>query len=346
MAELETTATSTPVESGSVDTSQTSELVNQENLNLDTTNTSDSEPTQAQVTAEETIAQDGEDAEEKQEKLYANKYKSVEELEKGYNEAQKFISKANEFEKKYNELIAKNQEIEQKAQQEALLQAREQGFNSIDEQHIAQQLAVSELEYYVNNLYQVNPEYSKIAHQNLVEYFNTGNLAYLNEAKKYFPSNCIENITLQKNALENKLKNEIRTREAQQRELAEKQLADVIKTDFSDFMADLKENEGKRKALESYCNLGLITSKEDMQTFQDIYSLIEKKAKEDGVKEYLANLAVEETKSKAQFGTGSPITTTSGLKEFYTAQDIGRMSQSEYDSLYNKYGYEFEKRIR
>ena len=86
-----------------------------------TAETETDEPTSNDVQASQQAQSEQDLAQETQEpKLYAGKYKSVDELVKGYTEAQKFISKAGELEKKYNELLQNHEKEAQKAEEEKL----------------------------------------------------------------------------------------------------------------------------------------------------------------------------------------------------------------------------------
>lgn len=324
----EETLNSTPAQSVDVDTSSS---IEPETTETDVTDTSIEEPTNEDDAAEQNV-----DSTEKSERLYANKYKSIEDLEKGYNEAQKFVTKASEFEKKYNELIEAQKQNEQKAMQEQLLQAQRQGFNTVNDQQIAQKTALAELEYYASNINTINPEYFNEVRSNLLQYYQTGNTAYLNEAKKYFPSDFIERVAIQKQALENQLKSEYKQQERMALDAKERELAEVLKADFSEFLSDLKENQGKSKALEAFCNTGLIQTKEDMQVFQEIYSLIENTAKENAVKEYLANQAIEEAKNKAQIQGNNSIEINSN--DMPSIEALEKMSREDYSKAVDKWG--------
>lgn len=323
----EETLNSTPAQTVDVDTSSSVEPETVKTVD----DTSIEEPTSKNEAAENDV-----NSTEKSERLYANKYKSVEDLEKGYNEAQKFVTKASEFEKKYNELIEAQKQNEQKAMQEQLLQAQRQGFNTVNDQQIAQKTAVAEFEYYANNINTINPEYFNEVRSNLLQYYQTGNTTYLNEAKKYFPSDFIERVAIQKQALENQLKSEYKQQERMALDAKERELAEVLKADFSEFLSDLKENQGKSKALEAFCNTGLIQTKEDMQVFQDIYSLIENTAKENAVKEYLANQAIEEAKNKAQIQGNNSIEINSN--DMPSIEALEKMSREDYSKAVDKWG--------
>ena len=105
MAEIETvTEVSTPVENVAEDTS-----ANIEPANADT---SMAEPETTEVTAEtETETQVAEPVEQK---LFAGKYKSIEDFEKGYKALESKLGQPNEFEQKYNELLKQQQANEEK----------------------------------------------------------------------------------------------------------------------------------------------------------------------------------------------------------------------------------------
>ena len=319
------TEISTPVETVAEDTSTIVEP--------ETTDTSTVEPEVTDTAETETKAE-----EVTEERLYAGKYKSIEDLEKGYSEAQKSVAKASEFEKKYNELVQRQQaEIERIAQQK-LQQAQQRGFNSIEAQEIADKVQVAEFEYYANNLNQVSPEYYQEVQGHLLNYYNTGHKAYLDEAKRYFTSDFIERVANEKSRYESQLRGEYQAQQRARTEAQEAQLAEVLKADYADFLADVQQNEGKAQALKSFCDVGSITCKEDMQVFHDIYNKIAKYERELAIKEYEAAKAIEETKNKAQIdgGINSVIPSDGSL----TYAQIQRMSQAEFDQAVEKYGLE------
>jgi hypothetical protein len=85
-----------------------------------------------------------------------------------------------------------------------------------------------------------------------------------------------------------------------------------------------------------------------MQVFQEIYGKIAKFEREAYLKEIEAQKAIEETKNKAVItGGNSKTILDGGLKDSYTSEEIGRMSQAQYDALCDKYGeLEITKRIK
>lgn len=333
----EETQISTPVETPVDDTSAIVEPEAEDTT--ENPDTSTAEPETVNTTAEtETPSA---------ETLYAGKYKTVEDLEKGYSEAQKFVNKASEWENKYNELLAKQSAELEKIQAQQLQEARTSGFNSYEEKQIAERVQLAEFELFARNINNVAPEYLDAARQSLLQYYQTAHPAYLEDAKRYFTSNFIEQVALDKSRLQNQLLNELHTTQAQAEENRMAELAQVLKTDFADFLADLSENEGKAQALQQFCNAGFITSKEDMQVFQDVISKIENRAKEQAIKEYEAQKSIDEIKNKSVINSGSgTLQVNNGLKDTYTSQEIGAMSQDEYNALCDKYGEdEIYKRI-
>ena len=324
-----------------------------ENLELDTS--SDVEPVVADTSIEEPNQEEQsaeietkEQVQEQEQRLFAGKYKTVEELEKGYSELQPFINRANDFEKKYNDLIKAQEQETQKHQQELLNVAKQKGFNSIEEQEIANKVQIAELEYYAQNLNTItDPQLLGEVQQLLGAYVQTGHPQYLNAAKSYFSSNFIEQVAQAKFDLTKQLQGEYETKRSQEKAQADEQLANAIKADFGEFLSDVAQNEGKAQALKSFCDAGFIQSKEDMKVFQEIYGKIAKFEREAYQKEIEAQKAIDETKQKAVINSGAGIISIkSGLKDSYTSEEIGKMSQKEYDALCDKYGEdEITKRI-
>lgn len=323
------TEISTPVETD-VDTSVE---VEPEAVETDT-DTSITEPTEEQPTAEtETGAE-----ETTQPVMYAGKYKTVEELEKGYAETQKFVAKASEFEKKYNELVARQQQEYEKAQAERLHQAQTRGFNSVEQQEISDKVTVAEFEYYANNLHALPPDIAETARTNLLQYYQTGYKGYLEEAKRYFPSDFIENVALAKSQMETQLKTEFESKRKMEQETNAQKLAETIKTDFPDFLADIQENAGKAQALKSFCDVGSINTVEDMKVFIDIYDQIAKHERAQAIKELEAQKAIEETKNRAVIESANNNVPSDGGELTY--EQIKRMSQEEFEKTVDKYGLE------
>lgn len=301
MTEAAETTISTPVETATSDTSA-SEVSTTET-------TSQTEPESNVETAEnETQATETNEGTEptqptEPEKLYANKYKSVEELEKGYAEAQKTLTQNAQFKQKYEELL-KQQEARQAIELEKV---KQQGFNSVEERQIAYNADLAEYQAFVNSIDAVGLDNAADVQQLLQNYYSTGNKAYLEEAKRYYPSNLLETIAINKADFINQSKNDLakqqQTKARQQKQEQEKQLAEVIKADYADFLSDLDNNKGKSAWLEAACNLEYIQSKEDMDKFVEMYSDMAKYEREQAIKEYEAKKVIDETKNKASIGT-------------------------------------------
>lgn len=333
------TEISTPVDAELEDTSSVVEPAEE------SADTLTQEPEISDVTAETETQEAEQDLQ--QPVLYAGKYKSIEEFEKGYKELNGSYTKAQEYEKKYNELLRTQQEEINRVAQERLREAQSRGFYSVEEQEINDKVLVSELELYANNLNLVHPEQMEEVRQHLQNYYNTGNKAYLDAAKSYYSAEFVEAVALRKNRIETELRNEYQTKQNNAREESERKLAEALRADFSEFLADVSTNAGKAQALKSFCDVGSINSKEDMQVFADIYNQIAKYERELAIKEYEASKAIELTKQKSVIGSSAVNSSVpSGLKESYTAEEIGAMSLEEYNALCDKYGdAEIDRRI-
>lgn len=309
--------------------------------------TSENEPTNEVDTSNAELDTEGNTAETetehaqegtREEKLYAGKYKSVEELEKGYGEAQKYVTKAQELQKMYDELVQRNEDEARKAYEARQNEAKKRGFMTADEAEIADKVQAAEFEYYVQNLNKVNPEVSEQARQYLLAYYQTGHAQYLDEAKKLYSPAFIENVAQEKAKLQGQLRAEYNHKMAERTSQEEEKLAEVIKNDFKEFLGDVKENEGKATALKSFCDAGFIKSAEDMQAFSDIYGKIANYERDRAIKEYEAQKAIEETKSKAQIEGSAEV--VGGESALPSLEKISQMSREEYADAVEKYGLE------
>nr|DAH54505.1 MAG TPA: hypothetical protein [Caudoviricetes sp.] len=309
--------------------------------------TSESEPTNEVDTSNTELDTEGNAAETEteheqegtqEEKLYAGKYKSVEELEKGYGEAQKYVTKAQELQKMYDELVQRNEDEVCKAYEARQNEAKKRGFMTADEAEIADKVQAAEFEYYVQNLNKVNPEVCEQARQYLLAYYQTGHAQYLDEAKKLYSPAFIENVAQEKAKLQGQLRAEYNRKMAERTSQEEEKLAEVIKNDFKEFLGDVKENQGKATALKSFCDAGFIKSTEDMQAFSDIYGKIANYERDRAIKEYESQKAIEETKSKAQIEGSTKVLEGEGA--IPSLEKISQMSREEYADAVEKYGLE------
>ena len=327
---MEETQISTPANDGAEETSQ--------NVGHDNTQTPTGEPDANDNAAEtETNGNEGNNDGKSQEPetLYAGKYKTVEDLVNGYKEAEKFVAKSSELEKQIQALNESKRQAEEKAKQERLEQARLKGFMTPEEQEISEQVQVSELELYANNLHLVNPNAYETARQYLQQYAQTGQKAYLDEAKNYFPSNVIEQIALQKSQYETQLKNAFNRKMQEQANANEAKLANDIKDSYPEFLADLDTNTGKANALKAFCDCGLIQSKEHMGEFINVYNAMAKYEREQAIKEFKAQQAIEETKNKASINSDSQ--TGVGSSDMPTAKAM-QENPKLYREAVKKYG--------
>ena len=271
-----------------------------------------------------------------EQRVYAGKYNSVEELEKGYTELQKLMSKPNEYEQKYNELLAKQAKAEQEAYEAKLREANNYGFRTVEDQEAHQQLQAAELEWYANNLNLVSPENYENARAYLGEYLRTGNLAYFAEAEKLFPIDFVKQAGVRKAELGARLQGEIAHKRQLAREEQDRTLAEAIKRDFAEFLGDTATNAQKANALKAMCDAGAINSVEDMQNFVQLYNGIVDSAKELAIKEYEAAKAIEETKQKAVIDAGTVNAGNGDNPPTYA--EIQRMSQDEFNRACEKWG--------
>ncbi|MBR6099407.1 hypothetical protein IKP85_06640 [bacterium] len=322
----EETTISTPEE-----TSETTETASTELNSTEELNTSELTPETEETTAEtETETTSIPDSTEP--KLYAGKYSSIEELEKGYGELNKAYTQANQIKAKYDEMLKQQQ------QQQALNleKAQKAGFNSVEEQEIAKSVQLAEFSAFWNNMNTVQADYQPTVQQLLTEYYKTGDAAYLKEAKKFFNSDFLESVAVGKKQFERQLQEENEQKRTQAKNERDAQLADIIKADFAELLADVNENKGKAQALKAFCDADFIQSKEDMQVFADIYKQIADYERAAAIKEYEAQKVIDQTKSKAVINSDS--TNGVNLEVKRTADDIGNMTQKEFDAYCKKHG--------
>lgn len=319
------TEISTPVETSDVTTSTDTPEVSE---------TAEVEVTDDTQTAETETQDEGGTAPE-EEKLYAGKYKSIDELEKGYAELNKSYTQSKQVQAKYNELLRKQEQQEARM----LQKAQQQGFNTVNDQRIAQQVAQAELDEFINGLnYYVEPDNQIQVQQYLNAYRQTGDLRYLNEAKRYYPSDILENIAVAKLQMQNNLKAQYDRETRERAEKADAELAEELRADYGDFIETVKASEPISKALEMFCNAGFIQSKEDMEAFKGIIDGITDNVKAQAIKEYEAQKAIEATKQAAQI-EGNPDSFVFG-ENVPTYAQLAAMSQEDFEKACDKYGME------
>jgi hypothetical protein len=317
---------STPVETVTEETSTITEPVDTETPVVEPDVTEETAEVQAEVA----------DEAEPQPTVYAGKYNSIEALEKGYKELESKLGQPNEYETKYKELLEKQQKAEREAQEARIKEANNHGFRTVEDQEAHEKLQATELEWYANYLNLVAPENYENARAYLGEYLRTGQVAYFNEAKKLFPLDFVENVANAKTQLSARLQGEIAQKRQLEREQFDKNLAEQIKGQFNEFLADSATNQAKANALKAMCDAGAINSVEDMQNFVNLYTSIVDNAKEIAIKEYEAAKAIEETKRKAVIDAG--VTADANSDNPPTYAQIEAMTQDEFNKACEKWG--------
>jgi hypothetical protein len=325
----EETEISTPVNETVEDTSSNVEPVE--------TDTPTEEPQTEVIAAETETDAASEDTQGQQEQvLLAGKYKSPEELEKGYLELQKLMSRPNEYEQKYNELVKAQEEKERKHQEELLRSANAQGYRSVEEQQADEQIKATELGWYAENLHLVPEEYREGVRAKLRDYMNNPrDINALKIAESYYPIDFVKEVATAKNVLTSRLQGEITQKRELERVRQEQALADLIKAEYAEFMGDIGQNTAKANALKAMCHAGSIQSKEDMQEFINLYNGIVEFAKAGAIKEYEAQKAIESQKNKAVIDAGL---NANDPENPPTYAQIERMNQDEFNRACEKWG--------
>lgn len=265
-------------------------------------------PSNDEITEEHEPESENDTAEAEEARKYAGKYNSIEELEKGYGSQTSYINELQSTIEKYELKLA---EQEQRANEVKLEEAKAKGFESIEAQEIAQKVIIKEFELYAGNLAKVNPEYQEIVSEALSKYYSTADKVFLNEAKKYFPDEVIENVTEEKLNLKSTLQNELKQRTEQQQYIEKQKLCSEIENNFKDFLSDVlvdesqKVNTAKSNALSAMFNLGVIKNTDDMKAFENLYNSIAERAVNDYISAIQAQDNVNSVKKKAFVPSGS-----------------------------------------
>lgn len=291
---------STPVETVSADTSVTSAP--------ETTDTAEivAEPTEpTESTAETTTETANQDAKPTQaEKLYAGKYKSIEDLEKGYKEAEKSFNKVAELEKEikaYRGNTPKYVNDDGKFNPEIKTQY---------EQNIDNKEFLTYVEYARGLDTETRNEVERLLGEAQRVYNPKNKQAYkakLAEAKNYFSSELIESIANAKRNLEMQARVQMRSFEQQEQSKRANVCADKIRQEPELF--SLVSNQSKDFSPEV---LGMVETIFDVYGDVDVPQTMKaiNAIKELGVKQYLAKQEFEKTKTQANVGQGNNISTT------------------------------------
>ena len=247
-------------------------------------------------------------------KLYANKYKSVEELEKGYDEAQKYIKKYADLEKKFNQLkdsqtpkiIDENGRIDKDFEAKYRFDIDNKEFMAYEynSRHLDLETRqeVEKLLEEANNLY----FYDKNAYE-----------SKMNEVEQYFNPNLIKSITRDKdkalaemsNKFSQAVMNQKMERGANVVNEAKKipELYNLINMESPDYMPDLFEVF--KTTFDTYGTVNI-------QAFNNSLN----KIKELGKKEYIASQEREKAKEQANVPTG--LNKTENKKQELTTEQL------------------------
>jgi len=327
--------------------------------------TSTSEPTNQTVdtsTAEPTNDvmadngnDDGQENHQGSEELLAGKFKTQEELAKAYKELEPIVGQAGQYKKRIEELETqlksqeetKQKQAEQK-QQEQLQLAKNQGFNSYEELEINNKCKIAEFEYLANNLSQVNDEYFENARQALIHYYNTNDVRYLNEAKKYFNADTLEKCSLAKNDLKNQLTNELQAKKKADFVKNQNEFINSLETNEvnKDFLQDISNNSAKADALKVFFHQGLIQSQEDFDVFKILYNAVEEQAVKNFQARQQAETNLETEQNKASFSNGGNSQNNNFGNSKLTYDYIENCTSEEYDKLVDKYGLDAVLKVR
>lgn len=305
-----------PVEGEQTDTSSVEPVLSENESAV--TSPQQFEPDIAQDTADETDSNDDETPMSEQ-KLYAGKYKSPEELEKGYLEAQKFVGKAGELEK---QLAAYKQ---QEAQLSELMesQAREQGFSDTAQLQIAADIAAHELNLFAKALEAgyAGDNY-EAALDALSQYGQTGNPNDLALAKRLFAPEALEFIAENRKAFKDAKIQEYQTTKQHATFQATKQTLQSFVNETGDWINPPERQETLGVLLREFGgNLDLNTAK----------SMIDK-IEQGAVERYKNTLdAYQEQQDRFdQMQTPHGINASVRTDRWFTKADVDKMSEAEY----------------
>lgn len=315
----EETEISTP-EVETVETTSSDEVVE--------TTTSNDEVTDSENAAE-TETEGGEVVEPQ---LYAGKYKTVDDLVKGYQELNKSYTQSQQIKSKYDELLKQQKALEE----QKLNSAKELGFNTVQDKEISDKVNNYEYQKYANALNYLPQEYQKEVFDYLNSYAQTGDKRYLEAAKAYYSSTFVEQTAREAFGFESQLKQQYELRSQKEKQEQEAALFDSLKADWGEWAQSMQECKPAQDALNMFYNAGFIKSTEDMKVFTEICDGIMKYASDKAVKEYEANKAIEATKQKAVIdGNSGNSEVVSGKPK---PEDINKMTQKQFDAACAKYG--------
>ncbi len=207
------------------------------------------------------------------EKLLAGKYKTVDELEKGYKEAEKLVREAAEYRKKVEAYEA----AEAKAREMREAEARSYGYRDAESQQIENDVAAAEFNLYVQALETrlEGEDYTKAA-QLLQAYRQTGRRDYLEAAKKCVAPEVISQIAVTTARYAGERQNEY----AQAKFVEQRQAVNSLVREFCEKNTDWIDANEERQQLvgETIKALG---ADADLDALKSFIEAIERRAVED-----------------------------------------------------------------
>lgn len=331
------------------------------NVTLDTstaepTNTADTstqEPTNANAMADDNV----DDVENHQDGdgLLAGKFKTSEELAKAYKELEPIVGQAGQYKKRIeeleNQLKSQEQTKEKQAkelQEKQLQQAKAQGFNSHEELEISNKCKIAEFEFLVKNLPQVNENYFDETRQALIRYYQTGDHRHLNEAKKYFNSDVLEQCSIEKNDLKNQLMNELHAKKQAEFMAQQDEFVNSLENNEvnKEFLQDIATNSAKLDTLKVFFHQGLIRTQADFDVFKVLYNAVEEQAINSFKSKQQADSTLANEQSKASFNNNGTSQGQNFGDNRLTYEYIENCSLEDYDKLVDKYGLEKILKVR
>lgn len=259
------------------------------------------------------------------EKLLAGKYKTVDELEKGYKEAQKFVTKAAEYEKQ----LKAYKEAEEKAREQREIAARRQGYNDADEREFQFDIKNFEFQNYVQALETtLSGDVYTRAYNALLRYQNTGNPQDLAVARSCFTPDTVAKIAKKTALYEQSRSNDYLERKNLQRLSAARNNLETF----------AKETEGWLTPKERQDIVGLAVNLTggdvDLRALKTLVDAAEKAAVDRYIAEQKAISENKQVQDSLQTPTGGG-NVVSGEK-WVTREDYNAMSDAEFDRQRDK----------
>lgn len=306
---------STPLDNVAKDTSAAalnSETANNDAASVNAPEDPANEPNGTEIKADET------ETKPEEPKLYAGKYKSVEELENGYKEAEKYINKANELEKQLKSYT----DAEQKAAAERENVAKQAGFDNETQQRLFYDVKNHEFKRYVEALSTVSGENFAKAQNALLRYQQTGNANDLAAVKSCFLPDVIEAIAKDTAKFEAQKSSEYYQYQENLSWKNKKAALEQFAKDTGDWL-----NPKERQEIVGLA-VNITNGDIDLPTLKNLIDACEKQA----VDRYIAEQKAAAENNEAQNSLTPPNAAPSGNGEhWFSNADVAAMSESEFD---------------